>query len=154
MTFSWKTMLAGLLVVGLIVVGKLASYYHDQLTESEASLIKLNRELKLAKDDIADMQKRQREVAALDAKYTQELEYAKANIYQLERDVAAGKRRLQLNATCGKNGAASATAVDDATSPRLTDAAERDYFTLRERIETVTSQLTGLQNYVRELCLR
>ncbi|MDY0970139.1 lysis protein [Siccibacter turicensis] len=154
MTFSWKTMLAGLLVVGLVVAGKLASYYHDQLTESEASLIKLNRELKLAKDDIADMQKRQRDVAALDAKYTQELEDAKANINQLERDVTDGKRRLHLNARCRKNSAASTTSLDDATSPRLTDSAQRDYFTLRERIETVTSQLTGLQNYVRELCLR
>jgi hypothetical protein len=32
-------------------------------------------------------------------------------------------------------------------------AAERDYFTLRERIETITKQLTGLQQYVREQCL-
>ncbi len=37
---------------------------------------------------------------------------------------------------------------------RLTDAAERDYFTLRERIETITKQLTGLQAYVREQCLK
>ncbi|ORJ47583.1 hypothetical protein B2M27_25385 [Kluyvera intermedia] len=37
-------------------------------------------------------------------------------------------------------------------SARLTDAAERDYFILRERIETVTKQLTGLQQYVREQC--
>lgn len=154
MTFSWKTMLAGLLVVGLVVAGKLASYYHDQLTESEASLIKLNRELKLAKDDIADMQKRQRDVAALDAKYTQELEDAKTNINQLERDVAAGNRRLQLNARCGKNSTASATILDDATSPRLTDTAERDYFTLRERIEVAGKQIAGLQQYVREQCLR
>jgi prophage endopeptidase len=44
--------------------------------------------------------------------------------------------------------------MDDATGPRLTDAAERDYFTLRERIETITKQLTGLQQYVREQCLR
>ncbi|YCI80358.1 lysis protein [Enterobacteriaceae bacterium] len=154
MAFNWKTMLAGLLVVGLMVAGKLANYYHAQLTETRASLTKVNRELKLAKDDIADMQQRQRDVAALDAKYTQELEDAKANINQLERDVATGKRRLQLNAECRKNSTASPSSMDDATSPRLTDAAERDYFTLRERIETVTSQLTGLQNYVQELCLR
>lgn len=153
MAFSWKTMLAGLLVVGLVFAGKLANYYHTQLTETRSSLTRVNRELKLAKDDIADMQKRQRDVAALDAKYTQELEDAKANINQLERDVAAGKRRLQLSATCGKNGTTSTTAMDDAASPRLTDAAERDYFTLRERIETVTKQLTGLQDYVRQVCL-
>jgi len=154
MTFSWKTMLAGLLVVGLVVAGKLANYYHGQLTETRSSLTKVNRELNLAKDEIVDMQKRQRDVAALDAKYTQELEDAKANINQLERDVAAGKRRLQLSATCGKSGTPSTTAMDDATSPRLTDSAQRNYFTLRERIETATKQLTGLQEYVREQCLK
>ncbi|WP_276641336.1 lysis protein [Siccibacter turicensis] len=154
MTFSWKTMLTGLLVVGLVVAGKLANYYHAQLTETRSSLTKVNRELKLAKDDIADMQKRQRDVAALDAKYTQELQDAKANINQLERDVAAGKRRLHLNATCGKNGATSSPSMDDATSPRLSNAAERDYFTLRERIEVASKQIAGLQQYIKEQCLR
>lgn len=67
---------------------------------------------------------------------------------------AAGRKRLQISARCPANGAASATSVDDAASPRLTDAAERDYFTLRERIETVTKQLTGLQDYVRTQCLK
>ena len=37
---------------------------------------------------------------------------------------------------------------------RFTDAAEWDCFTLRERIETIISQLTGLQTYVREQCVR
>lgn len=63
-------------------------------------------------------------------------------------------RRLQIYARCPANGAASATSVDDATSPRLNDTAERDYFTLRERIETVKNQLTGLQAYVRQQCLK
>ncbi|HFP9269757.1 TPA: lysis system i-spanin subunit Rz, partial [Klebsiella michiganensis] len=30
--------------------------------------------------------------------------------------------------------------------------AERDYFTLRERIATITSQLTRLQAFVRQKC--
>lgn len=115
---------------------------------------KATKELTLANAAIADMQTRQRDVAALDAKYTGELADAKANIDQLERDVAAGRKRLQVNARCPANGTASAPGVDDATNPRLTNAAERDYFTLRERIETVTKQLTGLQAYVREQCLK
>jgi len=110
--------------------------------------------LKLATATITDMQVRQRDVAALDAKYTGELQDAKATIVQLERDVATGKRRLQLNARCSTNGATSTTSMDDGTGPRLTDSAERDYFTLRERIETATKQIAGLQQYVREQCLR
>ncbi|MGF6191095.1 lysis system i-spanin subunit Rz, partial [Serratia sp. 509] len=30
---------------------------------------------------------------------------------------------------------------------------ERDYFTLRERIETARSQIAGLQDYIRDVCL-
>ncbi|PUV56452.1 lysis protein [Cronobacter sakazakii] len=143
----WKPLLF------LAAVG-FALYYRASLTKAEASLTKVNRELNLAKDTISDMQTRQRDVAALDAKYTQELADAQSTINQLERDVATGKRRLQLNATCTANGSTGTTRVDDGASPRLTDAAERDYFTLRERIETVTRQLSGLQAYVREQCLK
>ncbi|OAZ95596.1 MULTISPECIES: lysis protein [Enterobacter] len=109
--------------------------------------------LSLANATIKDMQTRQRDVAALDAKYTGELADAKANIDQLERDVTAGRKRLQVNARCPANGTASAPGVDDGDTPRLTDTAERDYFTLRERIVIVTKQLTGLQAYVREQCI-
>ncbi|EKK3979868.1 lysis protein [Cronobacter sakazakii] len=143
----WKPLLF------LAAVG-FALYYRASLTKAEASLTNVNRALKLAKEDIDDLQRRQRDVAALDAKYTKELADAQENIAHLERDVAAGRKRLQLNATCTANGAPGTTRVDDGASPRLTDAAQRDYFTLRERIETVTRQLSGLQAYVREQCLR
>ncbi|ELY4545242.1 lysis protein [Cronobacter sakazakii] len=143
----WKPLLF------LAAVG-FALYYRASLTKAEASLTEVNRELKLAKDDIEDMQTRQRDVAALDARYTKELADAQDNIDQLERDVAVGRKRLQLNASCSKNGTTGTTRVDDGASPRLTDAAERNYFILRERIETVTRQLSGLQAYVREQCLR
>ncbi|EMD9275294.1 lysis protein [Cronobacter malonaticus] len=143
----WKPLLL------LAAVG-FALYYRASLTKAEASLTEVNHELKLAKDDIEDMQRRQRDVATLDAKYTKDLADAQKNIAQLERDVAAGRKRLQLNATCSAQGAPGTTRVDDGASPRLTDAAERDYFTLRKRIETVTKQLTGLQAYVREQCVK
>ena len=51
------------------------------------------------------MQMRQRDVAALDAKYTKELADAKAENDALRDDVAAGRRRLHIKAVisqCGK----------------------------------------------------
>ena len=42
------------------------------------------------------MQMRQRDVAALDAKYTKELADAKAENDALRDDVAAGRRRLHI----------------------------------------------------------
>ncbi|EMH1202279.1 lysis protein [Serratia marcescens] len=93
----------------------------------------------------------QRAVAAIDEHHTKELNDAKNQIDDLQRAVAAGARKLQLAATCPTTGAAG---VVDATGPRLTDAAERDYFRLRERIETARSQIAGLQDYIRQVCLK
>ncbi|ARS97898.1 lysis protein [Klebsiella pneumoniae] len=144
-------------VICLVVcLGWLASHYHDNATEFKRQRDEKVKELNLANETITDMTTRQRDIAALDAKYTGELADAKATIDQLERDVASGKRRLQLNATCPKNRSsspASSTGVDDADRPGLTDSAQRDYFTLRSRIETAGKQIAGLQQYIREQCL-
>ena len=67
------------------------------------------RELKLANAAITDMQMRQRDVAALDAKYTKELADAKAENDALRDDVAAGRRRLQYQS--------SLSSVREATTP-------------------------------------
>lgn len=142
----WKVIVFALMFVWVVIAGKVANSYHDKFLQAD-------KDLKLATQTITDMQTRQRDVATLDAKYTQELADAQETINQLERDVATGKRRLQLNATC-KGNTTGTSGMDDATSPRLTDSAERDYFTLRQRIETVTKQLTGLQEYVRLQCLK
>ncbi|WP_320704930.1 lysis protein [Enterobacter asburiae] len=130
------------------------NHYRDNAITYKDQRDKATEKLSLANSTIKDMQTRQRDVAALDAKYTGELADAQATIDQLDRDVASGKRRLQLNANCPANGATSTGGVGNATSPRLNDSAERDYFTLRERIVTVTKQIGYLQNYIKEQCLK
>ena len=40
----------------------------------------------------------------------------------------------------------------DTQPPRLADTAERDYFTLRERLITMQKQLEGTQKYINEQC--
>ena len=137
----------------LVSMGWAINHYRDNAITYKDQRDKANKNLSLAKATIKDMQVRQRDVAALDAKYTGELADAKATIDQLERDVASGKRRLQLNARCSANGATSTSGMGDASGPRLTDTAERDYFTLRERIVTVTKQVDYLQGYIKEQCL-
>jgi len=154
MTFSWKAGIA-LFIVGLIVaLSLLVGHYRDNAITYKEQRDKATEDLRLANDTIDDMKVRQRDVAALDAKYTGELADAKATIDQLERDVASGKRRLQLNAACSANGAPGTGGMGDASIPRLTDSAQRDYFTLRERIVTVTKQVGYLQDYIKEQCLK
>ncbi|HHT4841328.1 TPA: lysis protein [Klebsiella aerogenes] len=152
---SRLTAIISAIVICLIVsLGWLASHYHDNATEFKRQRDEKVKALNLANETITDMTTRQRDVAALDAKYTGELADAKANIDQLERDVASGKRRLQLNAKCPTSGASGTGGMGDASGPRLADAAERDYFTLRERIATVTKQISYLQAYINTQCLR
>ncbi|MCF6628954.1 lysis protein [Raoultella ornithinolytica] len=152
---SRLTAIISAVVICLIVsLGWLANRYHTNATEFKRQRDEKTKALNLASATITDMTTRQRDVAALDAKYTGALADAKATIDQLERDVASGKRRLQLNATCPTNGTTGTGGVGNASGPRLTDSAQRDYFTLRERIVTITGQVSYLQDYIRTQCLR
>jgi len=154
MTFDWRTMVWGLLLAMAIAAAKLASYYHGQAIAADGRATAAETLAKQQQETITDMQKRQREVAALDAKYTKELADAKASIDQLHSDVVAGRKRLQLNATCKKQSTTGPSSMDDAARPGLTDSAQRDYFTLRKRIETSGKMIAGLQQYIREQCLK
>ncbi len=100
------------------------------------------------------MQQRQRDVAALDARYSRELADARAENETLRADVAAGRKRLRINANCPSLRKAPITSgVDNATGPRLAEAAERDYFILRERLMAMQKQLEGAQEYIRTQCI-
>lgn len=126
----------------------------SQLTKQKARADTAESLARQRQEAINDMQTRQRDLAALDAKYTKELADAKASIDELQSDVVAGRKRLQLNATCKKQSTSGSSSLDDAASPGLADSAQRDYFTLRERIETSGKMIAGLQQYIREQCLK
>lgn len=142
-------------VVCIIVsLGWAVNHYRDNATEYKKQRDEKTQALNLAHATITDMTTRQRDVAALDAKYTQELADAKKQLDDLQRCVSDGKCGLRVNAKCPANGAAGTGSLGDASGPRLTDSAQRDYFTLRERIVTVTKQVGYLQEYIKEQCLK
>ncbi|HIB7302959.1 TPA: lysis protein [Escherichia coli] len=155
------------IIVLLVACGALGlglNHYRDNAITYKAQRDKKVRELELANATITDMQIRQRDVAALDAKYSKELADARAENETLRADVAAGRKRLRINATCpgtvreatcpGTVREATGTSgVDNATGPRLADTAERDYFILRERLMMMQKQLEGAQEYIRTQCI-
>ncbi|EOI3377502.1 TPA: lysis protein [Enterobacter roggenkampii] len=144
-----------LLVVALIgVLAFFVNHYRDNAITYKDQRDKATEKLSLANATIKDMQVRQRDVAALDAKYTKDLADAKKQLDDLQRCVRDGKCGLHVNARCPANGATGTGSLGDASGPRLTDSAERDYFTLRERIVTVTKQVGYLQDYIRTQCLK
>ena len=140
------------IIVMLVACGALSlglNHYRDNAITYKEQRDKKVSELEQANATITDMQQRQRDVAALDARYSRELADARA-------DVAAGRRSLRINATCpGPVREATGTSgVDNATGPRLADTAERDYFILRERLMTMQKQLEGAQDYIRTQCTK
>ena len=96
------------------------------------------------------MQMRQRDVAAPDAKYTKELADAKAENDALRDDAAADRRRLHIKAVCQSVREVTTPPAWIMQPPRLADTAERDYFTLRERLITMQKQLEGTQKYIND----
>ncbi|HCA7858254.1 lysis protein [Enterobacter hormaechei] len=130
------------------------NHYRDNAITYKDQRDKATEKLSLATATIKELQTRQRVVAALDAKYTGELADAKKQLDDLQFCVRTGKCWLHVNTSCPKNGTTSASGMGDASSPRLTDSAERDYFTLRERIVTMTKQIGYLQDYIKKECIK
>ena len=127
---SRVTAIISALVICMSSLSWAVNHYRDNAITYKAQHGDKNaRELKLANAAITDMQMRQRDVAALDAKYTKELADAKAENDALRDDVAAGRRRLHIKAVCQSVREAAASGVDNAASPTGRHA-ERDYFTL------------------------
>ena len=145
-----------LLVLVLIgVLALLVNHYRDNAITYKDQRDKATRKLSLANATIKDMQTRQRDVAALDAKYTKELSDAKKTINDLRRDVDSGVKRLRIAATCpGMSKATSAPGVDDAGAPELTPDARRNYFDHRDGIATADKMIHGMQDYIKEQCLK
>ena len=114
---SRVTAIISALVICIIVCLSWAvNHYRDNAITYKAQRDKNARELKLANAAITDMQMRQRDVAALDAK-PKELADAKAENDALRDDVAAGRRRLHISTVCQSVREAAASGVDNAASP-------------------------------------
>ena len=151
---SRVTAIISALVICIIVCLSWAvNHYRDNAITYKAQRDKNVRELEKANATIADMRKRQRDVAELDARYTKELADANATIESLRADVSAGRKRLQVAATCAKS-TTGASSMGDGESPGLTADAELNYYRLRSGIDRITAQVNYLQEYIRTQCLK
>lgn len=144
-------------VICLVVcLGWLVMHYHDNATEFKRQRDKVTEQLSLAKDTIADMQTRQRDVSALDAKYTKELADAKAENDALQRKLDNGGRVL-VKGKCPVSAATKTTGAasmgDDATV-ELSAVAGRNVLGIRSGILNDQTALRALQDYIRTQCLK
>ncbi|EAX5111161.1 lysis protein, partial [Salmonella enterica] len=83
--------IASLLIVAT-ALGWTTSHYHGNAVKYKDQRDTVTHNLKMANETISDMKTRQRDVAALDAKYTKELADAQTRNTDLQRRLAAGGR--------------------------------------------------------------
>ena len=150
-----KLSLPAVILAVIVVLLWQVNHYRGNAITYKDQRDKATSALTLANSTIKDMQVRQLDVAALDAKYTKELSDAKKTINDLRRDVDSGAKRLRIAATChGVSKATSATGVDDAGAPELTPDARRNYFDHRDGIATADKMIRGMQEYIKTQCLK
>lgn len=132
------------------------TYYHYRVQSLNRDVAELTKVAKQQQATLDKIETQRQAVAAIDIKHTKELADAKSENERLRADIASGTKRLQLNATCTKpvSKTTGPASVPDDASARLTNAAERDYLSLRERIGIATSQINGLQDYITNVCLK
>lgn len=144
-------------VICLIVsLGWLARHYHDNATEFKRQRDEKVKALYLANETITDMTTRQRDVAALDAKYTKELADAKAENDALQRKLDNGGRVL-VKGKCPVSAAtqtAGAASVGDDATVELSAVAGRNVLGIRSGIISDQTALRALQEYITTQCLK
>lgn len=93
---------------------------------------------------------------AIDLQRTQELNHERAENDALRLDVAAGRKRLRVTATCSASMSTSAGAsgVADAAAAELTADARPDYFTLVDQLALSKKMILGLQDHALRVCPR
>ncbi|EAA3937398.1 TPA_asm: lysis protein [Salmonella enterica subsp. enterica serovar Enteritidis] len=110
--------------------------------------------LKLANETITDMTQRQRDVAAIDAKYTKELADAQNRNTDLQRRLAAGGR-VRVEGRCTvptTTKTASTRRVGNAATVELSPVAGQNVLDIRAGIISDQEKLKYLQEYIRTQC--
>ena len=132
------------------------NHYRDNATEYKKQRDEKTQDLNLANATITDMTTRQRDVAALDAKYTKELSDAKAENDALQRKLDNGGRVL-VKGKCPVSAATQTTGAasmgDDATV-ELSAVAGRNVLGIRSGIVSDQTALRALQEYINTQCLK
>ncbi|ENU5420382.1 TPA: lysis protein [Salmonella enterica subsp. enterica serovar Oranienburg] len=145
--------IASLLIVAA-ALGWTTSHYHSNAVRFRQQRDTATHNLKLANETITDMTKRQRDVAALDAKYTKELADAQTRNTNLQRRLAAGGR-VRVEGRCSvstETETASTSRVGNAATVELSPGAGQNVLDIRAGIISDQEKLKYLQEYVRTQC--
>ncbi|ASO12726.1 lysis protein [Salmonella enterica subsp. salamae serovar 57:z29:z42] len=150
-------MTTGVIVSLLILAAALGwttSHYHGNAVKYKDQRDTATHNLKMANETISDMQTRQRDIAALDAKYTKELADAQTRNTDLQRRLVAGGR-VRVEGRCSvptQTETASTSRVGNAATVELSPGAGQNVFNIRAGIISDQEKLKYLQEYIRTQC--
>lgn len=140
----------------LVSMGLAVNHYRDNAIAYKDQRDTATHNLKLANATITDMQTRQRDVAALDARYTKELADAQTENADLQRRLAAGGR-VRVKGRCtvpASTTTASPGSVGNAATVELSRDSGQNVLDIRAGIISDQAKLKYLQGYVRTQCQR
>ncbi|ECA1728730.1 lysis protein, partial [Salmonella enterica subsp. enterica serovar Java] len=129
-------------------------HYHGNAVRYKDQRDTATHNLNLANETITDMTKRQRDVAALDEKYTKELADAQTRNTDLQRRLATGGR-VRVEGRCSvptETETASTSRVGNAATVELSPGAGQNVLDIRAGIISDQEKLKYLQEYVRTQC--
>ncbi|ASQ25055.1 TPA: lysis protein [Salmonella enterica subsp. enterica serovar Java] len=141
-------------IILLLIVAIALDHYHGNAVRYKDQRDTAIHNLKLANETITDMTKRQRDVAALDEKYTKELADAQTRNTDLQRRLAAGGR-VRVEGRCSVSTpteTASTSRVGNAATVELSPGAGQNVLDIRAGIISDQEKLKYLQEYVRTQC--
>ena len=133
-----------------------ANHYHTKYQDEKQRADTAEHNLTLAKQTITDMETRQRDAAALDAKYTQELANANAENDALRRKLDNGGRVL-VKGKCpvpASTETARASSMGNDASIELSDSSGRNVLGIRSGIISDQFKVKYLQDYIAQQCLK
>ncbi|HFE6697590.1 TPA: lysis protein [Salmonella enterica subsp. enterica serovar Newport] len=143
-----------LLLIVAIALAWTTDHYYGNAVRYKDQRDTATHNLKLANETITDMTKRQRDVAALDEKYTKELADAQTRNTDLQRRLAAGGR-VRVEGRCSvptETETASTSRVGNAATVELSPGAGQNVLDIRAGIISDQEKLKYLQEYVRTQC--
>lgn len=139
------------LLILAAALGWTTSHYHGNAVRYKDQRDTATHNLKLANETISDMQTRQRDIAALDAKYTKELADAQTRNTDLQRRLVAGGR-VRVEGRCSvptQIETASTSGVGNAATVELSPGAGQNVLNIRAGIISDQEKLKYLQEYIR-----
>ncbi|HEJ7006118.1 TPA: lysis protein [Serratia marcescens] len=146
----------GLIACLIVSLGWAVNHYRDNAIEYKRQRDEKTNALNQATATITDMETRQRDVAALDAKYSQELADAKAKNDALQRKLDNGGRVL-VKGKCSvpaTTETASSSGMGDDAAVELSSTAGRNVLGIRAGIVSDQTALKALQEYINTQCLK